>query len=65
LIRAVVDESRCEGHGMCQHAAPDVFELGDDGVASVLVDLIPDSLTRQAETGVRVCPVAALRIDDS
>lgn len=60
-----IDENRCEGHGLCQDTAPDIFELNDDGVAVVLHHPIPPALTRQAEAGVRVCPVAALRIAES
>jgi ferredoxin len=60
LIRVTVNIARCEGHGMCQAAAPDVFALDDDGVATVLLDPVPKDLTRQAEAGVRACPVAAL-----
>ncbi len=63
-MRVIVDETRCEGHGQCQSAAPDVFELNDDGVSVVLHDPIPDALRRQAEAGVRVCPMAALRTSD-
>lgn len=65
LMRVIVDEARCEGHGLCQDSAPDVFELNDDGVAVVLVDPVPMALRRQAEAGVRVCPVAALSTAES
>jgi ferredoxin len=61
-MRVTVDESRCEGHGMCEALAPDVFALGEDGVARVLHDPVPDSLAESAESGVRACPVAALDI---
>ncbi len=63
-MRVHVLEDRCEGHGLCEEAAPAVFELDDDGVAHVLHDPIPDALRRHAEAGVRVCPVAALTIED-
>ncbi|HWD05911.1 MAG TPA: ferredoxin [Amycolatopsis sp.] len=61
----IVDEDRCEGHGLCQDTAPDVFDLDDDGPVVVRYDAIPPALTRQAETGARVCPVAALRVIES
>jgi ferredoxin len=62
LIRISIDEGRCEGHGLCETAAPGVFELGDDGFTTVLLDPVPDALISQAEAGVRLCPVAALTI---
>ena len=65
MIRVHVMEDRCEGHGLCEEAAPAVFELDEDGVARVLHDPVPDDLSRQAEAGVRVCPVAALTIQST
>jgi ferredoxin len=62
MISITVDADRCEGHGLCQDAAPEVFELDDEGVPAVLANPVPASLVRQAEAGVRVCPVAALRV---
>jgi ferredoxin len=64
-VRVTVDTGRCEGHGMCQGVAPDVFNLDDDGIAVVLLDPVPDHLTAQAEAGVRACPVAALTMRTS
>jgi ferredoxin len=56
MTRVTVDASRCEGHALCQAAAPDVFEVDDDGVARVRHDPVPATLIRQAEAGVRVSP---------
>jgi ferredoxin len=63
-MRVTVNETRCEGHGMCADVAPDVFELNDEGVAVVLLDPVPKPFVRQAEAGVRVCPVVALMLND-
>lgn len=60
MTRVTVDASRCEGHGLCQATAPDVFEVDDDGVARLRHEPVPEPLIRQAEAGVRACPVAAL-----
>jgi ferredoxin len=65
LIRVTVNTARCEGHSMCRDAAPDVFALDDDGVATVLLDPIPENLTGQAEAGARACPVMAISVDDA
>lgn len=62
MISVVVDTERCEGHGQCEEAAPAVFVLVDEGVATTLVNPVPENLIRQAEAGVRVCPVATIRI---
>lgn len=57
-----MDESRCDGFGFCEQAAPEVFGLDDDGVVTVLSDEIPDELAEKAVAATRACPaVAALR----
>jgi ferredoxin len=35
-MEITVDSDKCCGYGDCVLAAPDVYELGDDGVARVL-----------------------------
>ena len=62
MARIVVDRDRCEGHGLCEQTAPQVYRLDDDGQLEILVDDVPPSLLAMAEAGARVCPVAALRL---
>ena len=57
-----VNYERCEGHGLCEQIAPDVYRVNDDGEVELLVDELPDDLRAQAEAGARVCPVAALHV---
>lgn len=57
-----LDRDRCEGHGTCEQIAPDVYRLNDDGELDILADPLPEGLTKAAEAGARVCPVAALRV---
>jgi ferredoxin len=63
-MRIILDEPRCEGHGLCEEAAPDLLHLDDEG------DLVIDRAEVEdgsadaaaASAAVRVCPVAALRL---
>ena len=57
-----LDRDRCEGHGTCEQIAPAVYKLDDDGELEILADPLPEDLTKAAEAGARVCPVAALRV---
>ncbi len=57
-----VDRDRCEGHGLCEQTAPEVYRLDDDGEVELLVGEVPPELLVTAEAGARVCPVAALRV---
>lgn len=63
-MRVNIDEFRCDAHGVCVDACPEVFELGDDD--DVVVVLLPEpderlraSVTRAAD----VCPKAAIAIE--
>lgn len=64
-MRVVVDLQRCEGYGMCEKAAPDLFELDECGnlIAKYEGRDIPPELQAAAEEAVRLCPVAALKLD--
>ena len=62
-MRIVADRERCEGHGLCADTAPEVYELDDDAIVVLLHESIPPELERKAEGGARVCPVAALRVE--
>jgi ferredoxin len=63
-VRLSVDRRRCEGHGLCEGQAPEVFRLDDDGlVQSPYFDAdVPEALTADADRGVTACPVAALTL---
>lgn len=63
--RIILDRQRCEGHGMCEDAAPEVFSLDDEGELHVLISEVPPALERDAQAAVRVCPVAALSLRPS
>ncbi|MBN9491726.1 ferredoxin [bacterium] len=60
-MKVVVDEDLCEGHGKCEAAAPEVFELGDDDLSHVLVDDVPEELRAKVENAIRLCPRQAIR----
>ncbi len=59
-MRITVDTDRCEGHGQCVAAAPDVYDLDEEGTVMVLVT---DGFDAQAAAaGARACPVSALTV---
>ena len=60
--RLLVDKSRCEGYGLCEQAAPDLVHLNDDDELVIDVSEIDSESRRLADSAVRACPVAALRI---
>ncbi|MDA0270270.1 MAG: ferredoxin [Chloroflexi bacterium] len=55
-----VDHNRCEGHGKCVLAAPEVFEHREDDLSHVLVDDVPEALVTKVDRAIRVCPRQAI-----
>lgn len=56
-----LDRPRCEGHGLCEEAAPHLMHLDDDGELVIDVAEVAAAELEAARAAVRVCPVAALR----
>jgi ferredoxin len=63
-MRIVLDQPRCEGHGLCEEAAPQLMHLDDDGDLVIDRDDVADGSEDAvaASAAARVCPVAALRL---
>jgi ferredoxin len=64
-VRITVDQGRCEGHGLCEQAAEEIFQLDDDGILKhrYAGKDIPEALESRASDAVFACPVAALSIE--
>jgi len=63
MIRVVVDRDVCQDHGQCVFAAPQVFELDEEGKLVVLQDEVDESLRDNVEEAADVCPVQAITIE--
>lgn len=62
-LKVIVDKDLCQDHGQCVFAAPDVFELDDEGHLVVLAEEPDESLRTAVEDAADVCPVQAIRIE--
>ena len=62
-LKVIVDMDVCQDHGQCVFAAPEVFEINDDGRLVVLVDEPDESLRSKVEDAADVCPVQAITIE--
>ena len=61
-MRVVADLTTCLGNARCVVAAPEVFDVDDDGVVVVL-DTNPSSdLAAKVELAVRSCPTGSLTL---
>ena len=64
-MKVIVDELRCDAHGLCMRACPEVFRLGDeDDVVTILVKEPDESLRESLRRAERACPKAAIRIEE-
>ena len=63
-MRLLLDRPRCEGHGLCEEAAPTLMHLDDEGELVLDRPEVEGGSADAAAAGaaVRVCPVAALRL---
>ncbi len=60
--RILVDRDLCQGHGVCESEAPELFAVAKAGDLAVLHERPPDDQRRAADQAVRYCPTHALAI---
>ena len=55
-----VNKDLCIGCGACQAVCPEVFEIEDDGLATVIVEEISEDLKEDALDAKEGCPTDAI-----
>ena len=63
-MRVVVDPDLCQGHGVCESEAPEVFSVSNHGVLTVLEENPGEDQRKSVEFAVSYCPTHALRIEE-
>jgi sterol 14-demethylase len=58
----VVDRGLCQGHGVCETEAPEVFATPKQGQVDVLDETPPKELRAKVQLAVKYCPTHALTI---
>ena len=61
-MKVSVDPDLCQGHARCWQICPDVFDLDDEGHASVEVADVPADLVEKVHDAVRNCPERAITV---
>ena len=59
MAKIDIDDSLCTGCGLCVSNCPEIFEIGDDNIAHVL---IAKSITCDVKDVAEQCPVNAISI---
>ncbi|OIJ66443.1 ferredoxin [Streptomyces mangrovisoli] len=61
-MKVVVDMNKCQDHGQCVFASPDVFSFDDAGRLAYVAEP-DDALRDEVEEAADVCPLQAIRIE--
>jgi ferredoxin len=62
-MKITVDFDVCQSHGLCTEAAPEVFEIRDDGFLYILQEAPADGLRAKVEKAIRECPTGAIKLE--
>ena len=57
MAKITIDDSLCTGCGLCASNCPEVFEMGDDGLAHVVANACPSCDIKEV---AEQCPVNAI-----
>lgn len=69
-MKAKVNKDLCIGCGACAAIVPDVFQIGDDGLAEVITDNevketeISKDLIDEVKDAAEGCPTSAIEISE-
>lgn len=63
-MKIVVDFDLCQSHALCTEAAPELFEVRDDGFLYVLNETPGPELADKAHKAALECPTGAITIQD-
>ncbi len=61
-MKAVVDRDLCIGCRLCEDMCPEVFRIGEDGLAYVIEENPEPETYSDIEACVELCPVAAISV---
>jgi ferredoxin len=64
-MKAVVDPDLCIGCGLCEDTCPEVFRLGEDGIAHVITENPGVETYPDIEGAAELCPTAAITVTAS
>jgi ferredoxin len=64
LVKVVVDTGLCQGHGVCESEAPEVFRVSKDNVVEVLDASPPPDLWPAAKEAAKHCPTQAITLEE-
>ena len=61
-MKAIVDNEKCIGCGLCAGLCPEVFVMKEDGKAYVFSEVVPAGAADTCRQSAEQCPVGAIEI---
>lgn len=61
-MKAMINRETCIGCGLCVEICPEVFAMGDDMIAVVIVEESPASALECVQDAAASCPVEAIEL---
>ncbi|HET8994341.1 MAG TPA: ferredoxin [Rhodococcus sp. (in: high G+C Gram-positive bacteria)] len=63
-MKVTLDTDLCEAHGLCEASAPELFQLGDEDIVTILEDNPAPELQDAARRAAGSCPRIAIQISE-
>ncbi len=63
-MKVSIDDSLCTGCSICTTDLPEVFEMGDDGLAKVILAAPEGDMADRAKEEVSMCPATAIIVEE-
>lgn len=61
-MKVEIDLDLCSGDGICADLCPEVFEMGDDDKAKIIVDVVPADAEEDCRDAAESCPEGCINI---
>ncbi|MEL7609858.1 MAG: ferredoxin [Bacillota bacterium] len=62
-MKATLDRDGCISCGLCAETCPEVFRMGDDGIAEVYHEDVPKEVEDKAVEAQEGCPVSVITVE--
>lgn len=62
-MKAMINRTGCISCGLCTETCPEVFRMGDDGIAEVYAE-VTDDVRESAEAARDNCPVSVISLEE-
>ena len=63
-MKTNVNKDLCIGCGACAAIVPEVFDIGEDGLAEAIVDSVKEELQDDVRDAAEGCPTSAIEVEE-